>query len=176
MTHWCSNTYRQNQVRVEITSMRSPSSSDVLLDLIRLIKLGHALCMSIFIAIRTACPRDNHPPSVDHPAMTTIAWIASCLITGENMVAIATFCTSSKIRLNVSLSGPNCASQRVKDVNRGMCVLELTRGKRWGDSPPPSVTFAATIQIALTQNGDLRCRTSYVSTLASKTGRNVEHP
>src|SRR6266852_3458273 len=98
MTHCCSNTYRQNQVRVEITSMRSSSSSDVLLDLIRLIKLGHALCMPISIAIRTACPGDNHPPSVDHPAMTTIAWIA-CLVTGEYMVVIATFCTSSKIRL-----------------------------------------------------------------------------
>ena len=133
MTHRRSDTYRQNQVRVEITSMRSSSSSDVLLDLIRLIKLGHALCMSISIAIRITSSRGNDPRSisVDHPAMTTIAWIA-CLVTGENMAAIAAFCTSSEICLYVSLWGPNCASQCGKDGNRCMSVLRLNKRQMLG--------------------------------------------
>ena len=42
--------------------------------------------------------------------------------------------------------------------------------------PPPSRTCAATIHIQSTAKGDRSCSASYVSTLASNTGKNVEHP
>ena len=76
-----------------------------------------------------------------------MACTASWRETGENNVAHEMVWTSSRHFRYTSLGGP-----------------------------PQSRTFAETIHMAVTANGERSLSESYVSTLASKIGRKVEHP
>ena len=49
-------------------------------------------------------------------------------------------------------------------------------GEQIDHAPPPSLTWAATIQMQLTAKGERSCKASYVSMLPSKIGKNVEQP
>ena len=82
-----------------------------------------------------------------------MAWTASWRVTGEKRVAHEMAWTSSKHFRKTSLGLPVRPPSNCQHI-------ELSRSGVIENSPPPSLTLAATMQMTSTANGDRSCSAS----------------